>query len=87
MAELIVFGLGSAGVNVDSSPLHLEENELRKAQNAHPNVAGADKGISSRPGLIQFSEGGTGAILGGIGVPLLNLFNGTHYLYLGRGTK
>lgn len=87
MNELIVFGLGSKGVNVDEDPLHLDLNELTKAQNAHPNPLGADSGISNRPGLIQFSEEAAGVILGGIGVPLLNLSTGTSFLYIGRGTK
>lgn len=87
MPDLTIFGLGSQGVNTDEDPLHLEDNELTKAQNAHPNPAGAASGISSRAGLTKFSVVGAGAILGGIGVPLANLFTGASFLFIGRGTK
>lgn len=87
MAELILFGLGSKGVNVDQDSLHMENNALRKAQNAHPNPLGAASGISNRPGLIKFSAVGAGAILGGIGVPLTNKATGTSFFLLGRDTS
>lgn len=87
MSDLVIFDLGSEGVNVDEDPLHLSDNELRKAQNAHPNPAGAASGISARLGLVKFSAIGAGAILGGIGVPLANLFTGASFLLIGRGTK
>jgi hypothetical protein len=84
---LVVNNLGAAGVNVDLSPIHVPDNQFRKAQNVISNPLGAEVGISNRPGLVKFSEAANGAVLGGIGVPLLNLFTGAHFWYIGRGDK
>jgi hypothetical protein len=88
MADLIVFDIGTKGVNVDTDPISLEDAELRKAQNIIANPLGVKEGITNRPGLIEFnSEAANGSILGGIGVPLLNLRRGTRFIYIGRGPQ
>ena len=87
MAEfLIIFNLGQAGVNVDSSPLHAQDNEFRKTQNLISDPLGVEFGLKNRPGLIKFnSVAANGSILGGISVPLQNLLTGTRFFYIGRG--
>lgn len=70
-SKLNVFNLGNLGVNVDKSPLHLADGELRSAQNAIADSQGNDGAIRKRPGLARFnSVAGSGSMLGGIGVPL-----------------
>ena len=85
---LFINGLGLKGVNVDLSPLHLDDLHLRKAQNAISDPLGVEVGITKRPGLIKFnSSAAAGSILGGIGVPSLNLQTGQRYFYIGRGPR
>lgn len=83
MAEkLIVFNLGDKGVNVDSNPLQVDNAELRKAQNA----IGEGSALVNRPGLERFNtSAAAGSVLGGIGVPLINLRTGARFFYMGRG--
>lgn len=88
MGQLSIYNLGQNGVNVDKSSLHLDPSELRKAQNIIPDPLGVDGGLKNRPGLEHFNaNAAAGSILGGIGVPLLNLTTGSHYFYIGRGPK
>lgn len=71
MGKISVYNLGTMGVNVDKSPIHLDDGELTQAQNAIHDVAGLEGGVRKRPGLARFnSTAGAGTVLGGIGVPL-----------------
>jgi len=86
--KLVIYSLGEKGVNVDKDPLVLDNSELRQAQNAIRDPLGVEGGLKNRPGLVKFNaSAGAGSILGGIGVPLLNLLSGTPFFYIGRGTK
>lgn len=70
MKILKVFNFGETGVNVDSSPIHETEGELRESKNIIRNVTGALGGLTNRPGLFKFNgAAANGAILGGISVP------------------
>ena len=70
MPKLNVYGLGSSGVNVDKSPLQLDDNDLTKAQNAVP-MPGVKGSIKKRPGLVKFdTDVAAGSISGFIGAPL-----------------
>lgn len=83
MALLSIYNLGLKGVNVDASELHMEDGELRKAQNLIHNVSGVLGGITNRPGLSRFnSSAAAGSVLGGIGVPLANA-DGERHLFIG----
>ena len=87
-ALLVAYDLGLKGVNVDESPLQQEDGVLRKAQNAISNPLGAEIGLSSRPGFGKFSDQLAGEVLGGIGVPLADLFSaGGRFWFIGRGPK
>src|SRR5882762_5340518 len=74
--KLSVYGLGRGGVNVDKSPIHLEDNELTKAQNAVQSKqsstgTGTDGGLVKRPALTKYNAtAGAGSIPGVINVPL-----------------
>lgn len=86
MPPFTITNLGAGGVNVDSDPINLQDTELRQAQNAIRDPLGADSGLRKRPGLSVFATA-TGAILGGIGVPLQDLTTqGTHFVLIGRST-
>lgn len=82
-------GLGLFGVNVDKDPLMLGDQELRKAQNAIHDPLGVNEGLRKRPGLLEFNTSNLGGIiLGGMGVPILNLTeDGNPTLYIGRGPQ
>jgi hypothetical protein len=84
---LKLYQLGTMGVNVDSDPISLKDQELRLAQNAIRDPLGNDSGLKKRPGLLIFNTILTvGIILGGIGVPLVDLsLNGAQDLFIGRG--
>lgn len=76
MGQINVYNLGKLGVNVDKSPVHLEDGELTKAQNVIRNQLGHEGGIEKRPGLTKFNAvAAGGSVLGGIGVPLSLLTN------------
>lgn len=83
-----LYRLGSMGINVDSDPISLQDQELRLAQNTIRDPLGNDSGVRKRPGLVVFStSAGSAAVLGGIGVPINDqTSNGTHIILLGRGT-
>lgn len=88
MAKLIVESFGTSGVNVDKNPLELDDSELTQAQNATgTDPTSGRASLRKRPGLVAFNTTLlSGAVLGGIGVPLLDLSHGgTVRLYIGRG--
>lgn len=67
------------GVNVDASPLHMQDGELTQAQNTVPDEA-AEGGVCKRKGLNPVTPDAGDAILGGIGVPVpitVSTINGT----------
>jgi hypothetical protein len=87
MEPFNVYKLGQAGVNIDSTPLHSEDDEILRAQNAIRDPLGNDGGLRNRPGLIAFNtDTANGPVLGGVGVPIRNLFSGSRFFFIGRGT-
>jgi hypothetical protein len=86
-SQFLLYDLGAGGVNVDSDPITLKDEELRQAQNAIRDPLGADSGLRKRPGLATFNTSLMGgSVLGAIGVPLDDLSaNGTQFIYIGRG--
>lgn len=88
MKILINYEIGAKGVNVDAANFHLDDSELRQAQNVIKDPLVSNGSINNRPGLINFNPvAAAGAVLGGVGVPFLNLTTGSHFFYIGRGTK
>lgn len=88
MAKLTVTHMGEAGVNVDKSPLELDDNELVRAQNANAYATEGRSAIRKRPGLIAFNTAviTEGSVLGGSDLPLRNTgTSGIRGLYIGRG--
>ena len=86
MSNLKLYNFGSKGVNVDASDLHMQDGELRKAQNIIHNVLGKGGGITNRPGLTRFNtSAAAGSVLGGIGVPLANA-DGERHLFIGANS-
>ncbi len=71
MAEkpLNVYNMGVEGVNVDVDDDHLQDGELRAAQNLQIDPAGGLGGIRRRDGMTSFSTL-SGALTGMIGLPL-----------------
>lgn len=66
-----LYGLGTAGVNVVKSPLHLDDNELTKAQNAMPDRSSGLGALRKREGLVAFTQSAmAGAVRGIAAVPL-----------------
>lgn len=85
---MVVYSVGQGGVNVDSSSLHMQDDQLRRSQNGIRDPLGVEGGLKNRPGLTRFNTtAGAGAILGGIGVPLLDSLGGVHFFYIGRGAS
>jgi hypothetical protein len=77
-----VLRLGRRGVNVDLNPLELTDDDLVRASNAFSN----ESTIRKRPGLIAFTTTATaGIVVGGVDLPLQDLLNGMHFIYIGRG--
>lgn len=87
MGQLKLSSPGSGGVNADADPLNLDDLELRLAQNAIVDPLSSGAGLGKRPGLVVWTTTpASGAILGGIGVPLQDLsLHGLHIFFLGRG--
>ncbi len=85
MPTIKLYNFGGKGVNVDASDLHMEDGELRKAQNVVHNLLGVMGGITNRQGLFRFSDLAAGSILGGIGVPLANN-DGERHLFIGANS-
>ena len=73
MGHLSVYNLGKLGVNVDKSPVHLDDGELTKAQNAiHDPIGGVDGALKNRPGLVKYNSStfGSVSVLGGVNLPI-----------------
>lgn len=71
MPQINVYNIGKLGVNVDRSPIHLEDGELTKCQNAIRDPLGLDGALHKRPGLARFnSVAAAGSVIGGLGVPI-----------------
>jgi len=85
--KLVVETFGLKGVNVDRNPFELTDGELVSAQNAVSIPTAGKASLRKRPGLLAFTLATMGgSVLGGIGVPLLDLSSGgTLRIYLGRG--
>lgn len=84
MATKKVYGIGRLGVNVDTDPWSVDDQECRKMQNAQHNPVGV---LANRPGFANHNATpAAGAVTGGIGVPLGDLTRGgTRFLFIGRG--
>lgn len=84
MATKKVYGIGRLGVNVDTDPWSINDQECRKMQNAQQNPIGV---LANRPGFsFQNAEPAGAAVIGGIGVPLGDqTTGGTRFLFIGRG--
>ena len=84
--KLNLYNLGKLGVNVDKSPVHLDDLELTKSQNAiHDPIGALDGALKNRPGLVKLnSVAGAGSIVGGVGVPYTRPV--TRTLYVGHQT-
>lgn len=88
MAELTVTHMGQAGVNVDKTPLELDDNELQRGQNSFSDVTIGKAALRKRPGLIAFNTDVVteGSVLGGADLPVANASaSGIRNLYVGRG--
>jgi hypothetical protein len=85
MARFLLYNFGAKGVNVDKAPFELDDAELVKSQNGTRDPA--TKGFTNRPGIEPINtDEAAGVVLGGIGVPLLDLSSaGTHFFFIGRG--
>ena len=69
--KLDQYRLGLSGVNVDKSPVHLDDSELTKAQNCVIDSLGVEGGIRKRPGLTKVNSiAAAGAVSGIVSVPL-----------------
>lgn len=69
--KINAFNLGSLGVNVDKSPIHLDDGEWTSTQNAIQDHTGYTGAIRKRPGLVKFNSVAlAGSVSGGMGVPL-----------------
>jgi hypothetical protein len=89
MAVLKVYDIGKLGLNIDSDPITLEDQELRLAQNVIRDPLGADAGLRKRPGLAVFNTTSfVDIVLGGIVLPTGTLLTtqGTT-VYISRGPK
>ncbi len=65
-----VFGLGTGGVQLTKSPLHMDDNEVIQAQNAEPYRDRGQTGIRKRPAFRPINAIATNAISGLISVEL-----------------
>lgn len=85
--RIVIDTLGLKGVNVDKNPLELDPAELTVGQNCISDPSSGRSSLRKRPGLGGFTTSAmSGAVLGGIGVPLLDLSHvGTIRIYIGRG--
>lgn len=78
---------GWKGVNVDKSPLQLEDGELTKSQNAHTDPLGSTGALRKRPGLVKLNSlGAAGSIVGASPVPLTKPTTRTFYAGQWTGT-
>ncbi len=79
------YGLGSGGVNVVKSPIHLDDNELTKAQNAQPDNAGGLGSVRKRDGLVALNTALAGSVVGIVGLPLPDFGAVTRTMYAALG--
>jgi hypothetical protein len=93
MGTMKVYGIGKLGVNTDSDPWSIDDHECLQMQNALNNPLGV---LAQRPGFSSVNlTAAPGAILGGVGVPLLGGDpsggdgdgggGGGRMMYIGRG--
>lgn len=84
MPTMKVYGVGKLGVNTDTDPFSLDDQECRKMQNAQHQPLGV---LVNRAGFASFNAvAADDAVLGGVSVPLDNLTaGGVRFLFLGRG--
>lgn len=93
MATMKVYGIGRLGVNTDSDPWSIDDQECTKLQNALNNPLGV---LSQRPGFASVNAfAALGAVLGGVTVPALagsggdggdgGGGSGTRLMFIGRG--
>lgn len=67
--KLNLYNLGKLGVNVDKSPVHLEDGELTKSQNATRDALGVDGGLRKRPGLSRLNSVANSSFAGVTNLP------------------
>lgn len=88
MDPIVVVELGKKGVDVDSNPLELDPQALRKCQNAVTDPSTGTSTLRKRPGLTPFDTlllGGQ--VLGGSPLPGPNLSPGASTtIYIGRSS-
>lgn len=65
-----VFGLGTGGVQLVKSPLHMDDSEVIQAQNAEPYRDRGQAGVRKRPAFRPINAVATSAIAGLLGVEL-----------------
>jgi hypothetical protein len=84
MGTMKVYGIGRLGVNTDTDPWSLADQECRQMQNAQQTPVGV---LGNRPGFKPVNAlPADAAVIGGVGVPLGNLSSsGTRFLFIGRG--
>lgn len=72
MGKINVLGLGTKGVNIVKSPIEMDDNELRSAQNAEPSKTLGFPGLTKRDGLIAAAASSLNGspVRGGVGLPL-----------------
>lgn len=63
MAKLKVYNLGTKGVNLSRSPIHLEDGELTQAQNAELYLDQGELAIRKRLGIAKFTDIGDSPVL------------------------
>lgn len=69
--KLNVYNLGKLGVVIDKTPLHTEDGELSKAQNAIRDASGSDGALRKRQGLTKLNAVAlAGSVFGIINVPI-----------------
>lgn len=84
--KITVRGWGLKGVNVDSNPLELDDQDLTRAANFISDPAAGHASIRKRAGLVVFTTTTTGGtVLGGVDLPLRDRFSGTRLVFIGRG--
>lgn len=65
-----VFGLGTGGVQLVKSPLHMDDSEVIQAQNAEPYRDRGLTGVRKRPAFRPINTEATSAIAGILGIEL-----------------
>ena len=78
MADITVRAIGAKGVDLDNDPLVLDDAALRDSQNLYQETSrGRTSGLRQRPGYARFSLAMSGAILGGLGMPVKQVARAT----------